>query len=392
MKQIKILTIFILSGILIISCSKKHQVSAEIDGLGNDTVIVTYVPLSKLYQMDEPFQDTIISINDKFIFNLPAKEPVFAIIFPKKGGFKRVNGSAYFPRHKYLNLLLKPDDIISVKGKLHKYYLEYEAIGSEFNEEFSQIRKGYIKKTSQAAKIELELDTLMSQKGDKELINNLFKKRNEINGISREEQFKYIKGNWDKELSAYYLTQQRLDTIAKYYENLSTVVREGIFKNVLTYKLLKYQKNIKVREAEKNIVEGNFAPDFCLRSLSSSDFELNSINGKYVVLDFWGSWCGWCIKGFPKMKKYYEKYKNQIEIVGIACNDTEEKWKKSIKENNLNWLHVINDKDINRDVSVMYGIQGYPTKFILDKNKKILAKFVGESEAFYKKIDELMKN
>jgi len=392
MKQIKNLSILILFGILIISCSQKHNLSVEIDGLGNDTIIVDFVPISQLYQMDEPFRDTIVSTNDKFIFDSPVEEPIFVIIFPKKGGFKRLNGSPYFPRHKYLTLLLKPNDIIYIKGKLHAYYLEYEAIGSEFNEEFSQLRKAYIKKTSQAAKIELKLDTLMSIKGDKEEINNLFKKRNEINGIARIEQFEYVKNNWDKELSAYYLSQQSLDTIAKYYQNLNAHVKEGIFNDVFKYKLLRHQKYTKAKEAEKNVIEGKIAPNFILKSLSGSDFTLNSINDKYVVLDFWGSWCVWCIKGFPKMKDYYEKYKSQIEIIGIACNDTEDKWKKSVQENKLDWLHVINDKDIEKDVSVMYGIQGYPTKFILDKDKKILAKFIGESDEFYKKLDEILKN
>jgi len=94
------------------------------------------------------------------------------------------------------------------------------------------------------------------------------------------------------------------------------------------------------------------------------------------------------------MKAYYEKYKNKMEIIGIANRDTEEAWKKCVQENNLVWKQVINAKDseINKDVSVTYGIRGYPTKFILDKDKKILAKFVGETEDFYRKLDEIFKN
>ena len=90
------------------------------------------------------------------------------------------------------------------------------------------------------------------------------------------------------------------------------------------------------------------------------------------------------------MKDYYNKYKSQMEIIGIACSDTEEKWKKAVEGNNLEWLNVISENDIEKDISILYGIRGYPTKIILDKDKTIIAKFVGESKEFYKKIDELM--
>lgn len=392
MNQIQNFAIILLLGMIISSCGQKHNLTAEIEELGNDTLFVEYATVSQFYEMDELLTDTIISINGKFIFDSPVNEPILAFIFPKKGEFKRVKGQHYRPQHKYLVLLIKPNDRLVVNGKLNKFYLDYEIKGLDFNENYSHLRQGYIKEMSLGAKIELQLDTLMANNDDQELINNLFKERRKVNAIAETKQLEYIKNNWNKELSAYYLTRQRLDTLARYYENIDAEIKNGIFKNMLENQYLRFQKYTKVMEAEQNIVEGKIAPDFTLKALSGSDLELNSIQNKYLVLDFWGSWCGWCIKGFPKMKEYYNKYKNQIEIIGVACNDTEDKWKKSVEENKLNWLHVINDKDINKDVSVMYGIQAYPTKIILDKNKKIIAKFSGESEDFYEKLDELMKN
>lgn len=392
MKQIKNFIIILILGVMVTSCGQKHNLTAEIERLGNDTILVEYVPVPRFSEMKEGNKDTIISVNDNFTFDLQGDEPIIAFFFPEKGGFKRIDGSPYYPRHKYLVLLIKPDDQITVKGKLHDYYLEYEAKGSDFNQQYSQLRDEYIEEMSRAAKIELQLDTLMSNNADNEVINNIFKQRNEINSIAQKEQLKFIKNNWDKELTAYYLTRQRLDTLGKYYENLNPEISNGIFKDMLDNQHLRYQKYVRVREAEENIVEGETAPDFSLQSISGSEFTLSSIDDKIIILDFWGSWCGWCIKGFPKMKEYYNKYENQIEIVGIACNDTKDEWKKSVEENELDWIHVINDNSIDKDVSVMYGIQGYPTKIILDKDRKILAKFVGESDDFYNKIDELLKN
>ena len=70
------------------------------------------------------------------------------------------------------------------------------------------------------------------------------------------------------------------------------------------------------------------------------------------------------------MKKYYEKYKGKFEILGIDCNDTEEKWKKAVEDNQLPWLHVYNKKD-DKDVTKIFGITGYPTKIIIDPEGKI---------------------
>ena len=109
-----------------------------------------------------------------------------------------------------------------------------------------------------------------------------------------------------------------------------------------------------------------------------------------MVLDFWGSWCGWCIKGFPEMKKYYAKYKNKVEFLGIACGDTEKKWKDAVAKHEVPWLNVLNGKD-DKDVSTMYAISGYPTKIVIDPQGEIARVVVGESPEFYTYLDGLFK-
>ena len=69
-------------------------------------------------------------------------------------------------------------------------------------------------------------------------------------------------------------------------------------------------------EATEVAVDGELAPDFELPNLQGSTTKLSSLRGKYVVLDFWGSWCVWCIRGIPKMKEAYTKYKDKMEILG----------------------------------------------------------------------------
>jgi thiol-disulfide isomerase/thioredoxin len=108
-----------------------------------------------------------------------------------------------------------------------------------------------------------------------------------------------------------------------------------------------------------------------------------------VVLDFWGSWCGWCIKGIPQMKEYYAKYNAKMEILGIDCNDTDQKWKDAVAKYELPWKHVYHPKD--GEVTTLYAIQGYPTKIVIDPQGNIAKVVVGEDPAFYTYLDELLK-
>ena len=73
-----------------------------------------------------------------------------------------------------------------------------------------------------------------------------------------------------------------------------------------------------IRLAEAKIVAGSPAPDFTLKTADDKNFTLSSLRGKYVVLDFWGSWCGWCIKGIPKMKRYYDRYKSKTNVLPLV--------------------------------------------------------------------------
>lgn len=141
-------------------------------------------------------------------------------------------------------------------------------------------------------------------------------------------------------------------------------------------------------EAAKKVAPGCVAPDFTLNDINGNPLSLSSLRGKYLILDFWGAWCGWCIKGFPDMKKYYEKYKDKVEILGVDCNDTEEKWKDAVKKYELPWKHVFNPRN-NKEVVTSYAISGYPTKIIIDPEGKIVKTIVGEDPAFYTLLDEL---
>lgn len=180
------------------------------------------------------------------------------------------------------------------------------------------------------------------------------------------------------------------------YEDVISVmdpsVKEGVMKPYFDYvqKQMDAQKDreAKMLEAKKKVADGAEAPDFTLDDINGQPLTLSSLRGKYLVLDWWGSWCGWCIKGMPEMKEYYQKYAGKLEILGIDCNDSEEDWKKAVTDNELPWKHVYNPQ--SSTLPMDYAIEGFPTKIVLSPEGTILKTVVGEDPAFYTYLDSLL--
>ena len=137
--------------------------------------------------------------------------------------------------------------------------------------------------------------------------------------------------------------------------------------------------------------EGKTAPDFTLNGPDGTPVSLSSLRGKFVVVDFWGTWCKWCVKGIPHMKAYYEKYEGKFEMLSIDFGDDEETWRKAIESYDMNWLHVITDKDSGEKLQELYAIEGFPTKIVVDPEGKIVHITVGEDPKFYEFLDDLFE-
>ena len=388
-KKIKFLTLGILT-LGIFSCSQKNNLEVEIPEIGNDTIYVENYKISNFGE--DPILDTLYSKNGKFIYNLKINEPILSLITPKKAQYVRLNKSFYRPFEKSILLILKPDDKISVKGNLDKTNLKYQAKGSLINESYSNFRNEYSNALIEKSAIELKIDSLMSKNGDRNEINRLFKKRKEKAVKASNIQLNYIKNNLNKDISAFYLTRQPLDTLGKYFNQLTKIVKEGVFKDLLKSQFNTFEKYKKVKEAELSIKIGKEAPKFSLKNINGEKIRIDYSSNKLTILDFWGSWCAPCIAGFPKMKAYYEKYNNQINFIGIACNDKEDKWKNAVKKYDLKWENLINNDDLEKDVSVIFAVMGYPTKIVINSKGIIEGIFEGEGNDFYEKIDELRKN
>ena len=139
--------------------------------------------------------------------------------------------------------------------------------------------------------------------------------------------------------------------------------------------------------------EGTIAPDFTLKDLSDQDFKLSSLRGKYVLLDFWGTWCHACVQGTPRLISLYEKYhvNNNFEMVSIAYNDPVDRWKKGVKEHQMTWVQV-RESRFKGDLCDKYDIMAFPTFIFISPEGKILKRWIGNDQRCFADMESLIQN
>ena len=116
-------------------------------------------------------------------------------------------------------------------------------------------------------------------------------------------------------------------------------------------------------------------PGFQLEDETGNMFDSKCLEGKYVLIDFWASWCGPCHKKFPALQEIYEQFHDSnFEIVGISTDKKKDSWLKALEANDLPWIQLIdsqNDKSIARDE---FGISSLPVLFLFGPDGKLVAR------------------
>lgn len=144
----------------------------------------------------------------------------------------------------------------------------------------------------------------------------------------------------------------------------------------------------------KKTQEGVEAPDFTQPDINGHMVQLSDYRGKYVLIDFWASWCAPCRRENPNLVKAYATYKDKgFEILGVSMDKAadKEKWLKAIEADGLTWTQVGDLKGWENTAGVLYEVKAIPTNFLVDPSGKIVAKEL-RGAALQKKLAEIFNN
>jgi peroxiredoxin len=133
----------------------------------------------------------------------------------------------------------------------------------------------------------------------------------------------------------------------------------------------------------KNLQIGNIPPDFTIKSNYGADVNLKNTcaNNKYTVIMFWATHCPHCMRDLPGFVPVYNEYKSKgLEVIGVALDVNQTKWKNTIEEKGFNWKNVSQFGNYKSPVCIDYKINKTPSWFILDSSMKIIAKPKGKQE------------
>ncbi|AGY54714.1 Thioredoxin-like protein yneN [Bacteroidales bacterium CF] len=395
----KIIFMGILFAALSVSCSPKYSVSGKITGLKNDTM---YVAL-KSDSPERPnlnksgFYDTVILKNGKFGFNLDDSFFKEVCLYPLGTNIHILKSGIRIGYYSDFITLFHSGENIKVNADFDGRIISYTLKGSPLNEAYSE----FLSSTWDAKRMRWESLKEIGElrKAKKPLTEGQAKLKETIKSL-HDIQLDYVSKNMNSPLSPYilsklYFTPDDYPKILTYRGKFSDEVMVSplaySFINIISsaekYSVENYEAA--KREQEKkdstlNSLIGKPAPDFSLRSYQGETISLSSLKGKYILVDFWGSWCGWCIEAIPEIQKYYEKYKEKMNFLTVACSDKESSWKSAIEKHKMQGF--VNLIDENGKVASLYSLHAYPTMLII--NPKGIIEAVGNGE-ITERIDKL---
>lgn len=161
-----------------------------------------------------------------------------------------------------------------------------------------------------------------------------------------------------------YLKQPQAETLVPLFQPLAQTVKDSYYGKVVG-------ENVNRLES---LMIGKIAPDFSQNDSNGATISLSSLKGKYVLIDFWASWCGPCRVENPNLVRTYERFKNKLTILGVSLDQKKDPWLKAIQDDQLNWLQVSDLKGWGNEVALRYGVRSIPANFLLDPEGKIIAK------------------
>ncbi len=372
----------ILCIVLCLACDGKREVfvlQGKLEG-GGDKMAFDYDSLGHRAHASVELQDGEFSL----ALNLSEPQVVRGIF--SDGHFWKKARRGFIPCNaSYLLFVAQPGQKLEAKGRLTKDFVDIYPGGDEENAVFRKytsalhpVLNDYVNLLVRDA-----VDTTLTEQDKAEIRKQSEEYEAALQRIRMaflEKHVSSVGGLWLME-----------DMLIR--KQLSMEEAERLFRQVDgRYADLTYYKNVSTRiQGAKQTAVGQPAPSIKTeRTYDGQPFDLEAWRGKYVLVDFWGTWCGACIAGMSEMKKFAAKHEGKLMLLGIAKESDEQRWRKYLDTSEWDWKQIVSGKGEENYV-LRFNVQGFPTKILIGPDGRILKRLVGEEPGFYEELEQLIK-